>query len=153
MNTPIEVLEMSFPVRVEYYEITADSGGAGKYRGGCAARRAWRILGNDAQAAVCCERTKSPPFGLAGGKAGAAMRISLEMPDGASRELISKGGFTAPADSSVLFEVPGSGGYGAPSERDPDSLRNDLRDGYVSMEGARRDYGVADPQALLDGDD
>jgi N-methylhydantoinase B len=81
------------------------------------------------------------------------MRISLEMPDGASRELISKGGFTAPADSRVLFEVPGSGGYGAPSERDPDSLRNDLRDGYVSMEGARRDYGVADPQALLDNAD
>jgi N-methylhydantoinase B len=153
MNTPIEVLEMSFPVRVEYYEITADSGGAGKFRGGCAARRAWRILGNDSQAAVCCERTKSPPFGLAGGKAGTPMRISLETPDGASRELISKGGFTAPADSRVLFEVPGSGGYGAPSERDPESLRNDLRDGYVSMDGARKDYGVADPQALLDGDD
>mgnify|MGYP002641141204 CR=1 FL=1 len=150
MNTPIEVLEMSFPVRVEYYEITADSGGAGKYRGGCAARRAWRILGNDSQAAVCCERTKSPPFGLAGGRAGSPMRITLETPDGASRELISKGGFTAPADSRVLFEVPGSGGYGPPSERDPKSLGNDLRDGYVSMDGARRDYGVADPQALID---
>ena len=153
MNTPIEVLEMSFPVRVEYYEIIADSGGAGKYRGGCAARRAWRILGNDAQAAVCCERTKSPPFGLAGGKAGTPMRIPLETPDGARRELISKGGFTAPADSRVLFEVPGSGGYGAPEERDPVSLRNDLRNGYVSLNAARRYYGVTDPQALLDGDD
>jgi N-methylhydantoinase B len=153
MNTPIEVLEMSFPVRVEYYEIIADSGGAGKYRGGCAARRAWRILGNDAQAAVCCERTKSPPFGLAGGKAGTPMRIRLETPDGASRELISKGGFTAPSESRVLFEVPGSGGYGAPGDRNPDSLRNDLRDGYVSLDGAHRDYGVANPQALLeDGD-
>lgn len=153
MNTPIEVLEMSFPVRVEYYEIIADSGGAGKYRGGCAARRAWLILGNDAQAAVCCERTKSPPFGLAGGKAGTPMRIHLETPDGARRELISKGGFTAPADSRVLFEVPGSGGYGAPEERDPVSLRNDLRNGYVSLNAARRYYGVTDPQALLDGDD
>jgi len=153
MNTPIEVLEMSFPVRVEYYEIIADSGGAGKYRGGCAARRAWRILGNDAQAAVCCERTKSPPFGLDGGKAGTPMRIHLETSDGARRELISKGGFTAPADSRVLFEVPGSGGYGAPEERDPVSLRNDLRNGYVSLNAARRYYGVTDPQALLDGDD
>ncbi len=141
MNTPIEVLEMSFPVGVEYYEITADSGGAGKYRGGCGARRAWRILGNPSHASVCCERTKSPPFGLAGGKPGAPMTIALELADGERRELLSKGGFIAPADSRVLFETPGSGGYGPPEERDPESLAADIRDGYVSAEGARRDYG------------
>ena len=44
MNTPIEVLEMAFPVRVECYEINPDSGGAGRYRGGCGARRIWRLL-------------------------------------------------------------------------------------------------------------
>ena len=143
MNTPIEVLEMSFPVRVEYYEIAADSGGAGKYRGGCGARRAWRILGNSSHAAVCCERTKSPPFGLAGGKAGAPMTIALELPGGERRALLSKGGFIVPADGRVLFETPGSGGYGPPRERDPKSLADDIRDGYVSAQGARRDYGAS----------
>jgi len=142
MNTPIEVLEMSFPVRVEYYEIATDSGGAGKYRGGCGARRAWRILGNPSHASVCCERTKSPPFGLAGGKAGAPMTIALELPDGTRRALLSKGGFIAPAGGRVLFETPGSGGYGPPSERDPEALATDIRDGYVSAEGAKRDYGL-----------
>ena len=44
MNTPVEVLEMAFPVRVERYEINPDSGGAGRYRGGCGARRVWRML-------------------------------------------------------------------------------------------------------------
>lgn len=142
MNTPIEVLEMSFPVRVEYYEITADSGGAGRYRGGSGARRAWRVLGNDSQASICLERTKSAPFGLAGGKPGATARIAIETPDGKTRELNSKGGFPAPAGSRILLEVPGSGGYGPPADRDPDQLAEDLKDGYVSAEGAKRDYGV-----------
>jgi N-methylhydantoinase B len=144
MNTPIEVLEMSFPVRIECYEIIADSGGAGRWRGGLGARRAWRILGNPSHAAVCCERTKSPPFGLAGGQAGSPMRITLELPGGANREPNSKGSFTAPAGARVVFEVPGSGGYGPPEDRDPTRLRDDLRDGYVTPEGARRDYGVVD---------
>ena len=142
MNTPIEVLEMSFPVRVEYYEITADSGGAGKYRGGNGARRAWRVLGNVSQASICLERTKSAPFGLAGGKAGATARIAIETPDGKTRELNSKGGFIAPPDSRILLEVPGSGGYGPAADRDPAQLARDVKDGYVSSDGAKRDYGV-----------
>ncbi|MCZ6872203.1 MAG: hydantoinase B/oxoprolinase family protein [bacterium] len=142
MNTPIEVLEMSFPVRVERYELIPDSGGAGRQRGGLGARRTWRILGNDALATVCCERTKSPPFGLAGGSAGAPARISVVDPDGTERVLNSKGAFNAPADSLVTFEVPGSGGFGPATDRDPDKLRADLIDGYVSPAGAMRDYAV-----------
>jgi N-methylhydantoinase B len=142
MNTPIEVLDMSFPVRIECYEIVPDSGGAGKYRGGCGARRAWRILGNSAQAAVCCERSKSAPFGLDGGKKGAPMRVTMETPDGAIRALNSKGGFTAPAGARIQFEAPGSGGYGPPAERDPGRIADDVRDGYVSADAARRDYGA-----------
>lgn len=142
MNTPIEVLEMSFPVRVEYYEITADSGGAGRYRGGNGARRAWRVLGNDAQASICLERTKSAPFGLAGGKPGAKARIAIETPDGKTRDLNSKGGFAAPGGSRILLEVPGSGGYGAAETRDRAALERDVRDGYVTAEGAKRDYGA-----------
>ncbi|MFT5445155.1 MAG: N-methylhydantoinase B [Gammaproteobacteria bacterium] len=142
MNTPIEVLEMSFPVRVEYYEITPDSGGAGQFRGGCGARRSWRILGNPSQASVCCERTQSAPFGLAGGQPGAKARISLQAPDGAIRELVSKGGFIAPAEACILFEVPGSGGYGPVEKRDRESILQDVEDGYVSVQGAKRDYGI-----------
>ncbi len=59
MNTPIEILEMSFPVRVERYAIAPDSGGAGRYRGGCGVERVWRIIGEPSQVSVCLERTKS----------------------------------------------------------------------------------------------
>lgn len=143
MNTPIEVLEMSVPVRVERYELIPDSGGAGTYRGGLGAVRTWRVLGNDAVATVCCERTKSPPFGIVGGKAGTRARITVEEPGGTPREVNSKGSFTAISDSRVTFEVPGSGGYGPVSSRDRYRLAEDLVDGYVSQEGARRDYGLS----------
>src|SRR5260221_586016 len=86
MNTPIEVMETSFPVRIERYEINPDSGGAGRYRGGCGAVRVWRLLENaDAIGALCMERMTSPPFGLLGGKAGAAAAVKLTTPDGARR--------------------------------------------------------------------
>ena len=97
MNTPVEIIEMSFPVRVEEYALRPDSGGAGRFRGGLGARRTWRVLERDTRATVCCERTKSAPFGIAGGAAGAPARISVVEPDGAERVLNSKGSFDAPA--------------------------------------------------------
>jgi N-methylhydantoinase B len=144
MNTPIEILEMSFPLRVEEYSLIPDSGGAGTWRGGLGARRVWRVLGHEARAAVCCERSLTPPFGLAGGRPGGPMRLWLELPDGTRQRLNSKGAFSVPAGGRIVMEAPGSGGYGPPSARDPALLRADLADGYVSEEAARRDYGVAD---------
>ncbi|HZU90424.1 MAG TPA: hydantoinase B/oxoprolinase family protein [Stellaceae bacterium] len=142
MNTPIEILETSFPLRVEEYALAADSGGAGRWRGGLGVRRVWRVLGHEAHAAVCCERTLSPPFGLAGGQAGGAMQVSLELPDGTTRRLNSKGAFRVPAEGRVVMVAPGSGGFGPPSARDPERLRQDLADGYVTPEAARREYGA-----------
>jgi N-methylhydantoinase B len=141
-NTPIEILEMSFPLRVEEYALVPDSGGAGTYRGGLGVRRVWRVLGRQALAAVCLERTVTPPFGLAGGLAGAPARISLIAPGSNARALTSKGGFQAPAGSLVVLEAPGSGGYGPPSGRDESALSEDVLDGYVTASEARRVYGA-----------
>jgi N-methylhydantoinase B len=141
-NTPIEILEMSFPLRVEEYSLVPDSGGAGTWRGGLGVRRVWRVLENQAHAAVCCERTVTPPFGLDGGLAGAPARLELIAPRSNARRLTSKGGFLAPAGSLVVVEAPGSGGYGPPSGRDPAALSEDLLDGYVTAAEARRVYNV-----------
>jgi N-methylhydantoinase B len=142
MNTPIEILEMSFPLRVEEYSLVPDSGGAGTWRGGLGVRRVWRVLERDAHAAVCCERTVTPPFGLAGGLPGAPAKLTLTMPNGTRKRLTSKGGFIAPAGALVEMQAPGSGGYGPPAGRDQARLRDDLTDGYVTSEAARRDYGA-----------
>jgi N-methylhydantoinase B len=149
MNTPVEIMETSFPVRVERYAINPDSGGAGRYRGGCGAIRVWRLLdGADATGALCMERMTSPPFGLLGGKAGAAAAVKLTTPDGAARLLPGKGAFGAPAGSVIEMTTPGSGGFGPPAARDRAAIGRDLLDGYVSAASAQRDYGIADPQAL-----
>ena len=149
MNTPVEVLEMAFPVRVECYAVNPDSGGAGLYRGGCGAKRVWRMLeGADATGALCMERMTSPPFGLRGGSAGAAAVVTLTTPDGMTRSLPSKGAFAAPAGSTIDMLTPGSGGFGPASERDPAAIGHDLLDGYVSASAATRDYGVKDPDEL-----
>ena len=140
-NTPIEIIEMSFPLRVEEYALVPDSGGAGRYRGGLGVRRTWRVLERQAMASVCCERTVTPPFGLDGGLPGAPAVATLTPPSGNTRTLTSKGGFLAPAGSLVVLEAPGSGGYGDPRDRDPAALSEDLLDGYVTPAAARRDYG------------
>lgn len=151
MNTPVEVMETAFPVRIERYEINPDSGGAGRYRGGCGARRVWRLLeGADATGALCMERMTSPPFGLLGGQAGAAAVVKLKTPDGVTRDLPSKGAFGAPAGSVIDMITPGSGGFGPFAERDPGAIGRDLLDGYVSAEAVERDYQIADPEALRD---
>jgi N-methylhydantoinase B len=131
MNTPIEILEMSFPLRVEEYSLRPDSGGAGRWRGGVGVRRSWRILQHDSQCSTCCERTVTAPPGL----------------EGTSHRVPSKGAFVAPSGSLVTLDLPGSGGFGPPAERDPAVLAQDLIDGYVTAAGAWRDYGV-DPADL-----
>jgi N-methylhydantoinase B len=149
MNTPVEIMEMAFPVRIERYEVNPDSGGAGRYRGGCGAIRVWRLLdGADATGALCMERMTSPPFGLLGGKAGAAAAVKLTTPDAATRHLPGKGAFSAPAGAVIEMITPGSGGFGPVAARDSAAIARDLLDGYVSAAAAERDYGVADPQAL-----
>jgi N-methylhydantoinase B len=94
------------------------------------------------------ERMRSAPFGLSGGKAGAAAAVTLTTPDGTTKTLPSKGAFLAPAGSVVDMRTPGSGGFGPPAERERSAIGRDLLDGYVSEKAARRDYGIAEPQAL-----
>jgi len=148
MNTPVEIIEMAFPVRIERYEVNPDSGGAGRFRGGCGARRVWRMLADNATGSLCMERMTSPPFGLLGGEAGAAAVVTLTIADGATRHLPSKGAFSWLAGAVVDMITPGAGGFGPPSDRDPRQVGRDLLDGYVSDAAARRDYGVADPDGL-----
>jgi len=149
MNTPVEIMETAFPVRVERYEVNPDSGGPGRYRGGCGARRVWRLLDRaDATGALCMERMTSPPFGLLDGKAGAAAVVKLTTADGVTRDLPSKGAFAAPAGSVIDMITPGSGGFGPVAERDSAAIGRDLLDGYVSAASAHRDYGIAEPEAL-----
>jgi len=148
MNTPIEILEMSFPVRVERYELTPDSGGVGRWRGGLGVDRVWRILGAATVATFCFERTKSPPFGLHGGGPGAAARVVVIDADGAERPALEKGAIPVPAGAAIRFRAPGAGGYGLAAERAPERVHDDLLNGYVTPAAAAQAYGVTAADGL-----
>lgn len=143
MNTPVEVLEMAFPIRLLEYSIEPDSGGPGEYRGGNGSRRIWQLLeGADATGSLCMERMVSPPFGLLDGKPGVTARVTLTTPDGETRDLDGKGAFSAPAGAVVTMRTPGSGGMGNPNKRTREAVISDLEDGYITPEHARGEYGV-----------
>ncbi|MCC6192682.1 MAG: hydantoinase B/oxoprolinase family protein [Anaerolineales bacterium] len=142
-NTPVEAVELEYPVRVERYELIPDSGGPGKYRGALAVRRDIRVLIDGVTWARYGDRQRFAPFGLFGGRDGARGLFVLNPGTPGERLMKSKGLDQLTAGDVVSLRLPGAGGYGDPAERDPARLRRDVRDGKVSRESALRDYGVA----------
>jgi N-methylhydantoinase B len=109
LNTPIEVLEHAYPVRVRRYTLRRGSGGAGRYRGGEGIVREIELLART-QVGLLCDRRKFAPYGLAGGKPGAKGKNSL-VRNGRRRRLPSKCSFYAPAGALIRIETPGGGGW------------------------------------------
>jgi len=110
LNTPVEVLEHTYPLRVRCYALRRGSGGAGAARGGDGIVREMELL-TEAQVGVLSDRRKTAPYGLAGGRPGAKGRTFL-LVGGGKRRLASKCGLYAPAGAVVRFETPGGGGWG-----------------------------------------
>ncbi|WP_313694019.1 hydantoinase B/oxoprolinase family protein [Halorarum halobium] len=146
LNTPAEVLETAYPLRVERYALRPDSGGAGEFRGGLGLRRDIRVRDHEARFSLLAERHESRPYGLAGGDPGANGAAYLVDDDGDEREkLPAKHTRDLPAGSVVSVRTPGGGGYGDPADRDPEAVARDLRLGKLSPALAREAYGY-DPE-------
>jgi N-methylhydantoinase B len=110
LNTPTEVLEMTYPFRVRRYGLRRGSGGHGKYRGGDGIVREIEVL-VDAQVGMLSDRRKTAPYGLAGGSTGAKGKNEIEL-RGRRKKVRSKCGMYVPAGSVVRIETPGGGGWG-----------------------------------------
>ena len=121
LNTPTEVLEITYPVRLRRYSLRPGSGGAGEYRGGDGIVRELEFL-VDAQAGVLCERRKIGPYGLAGGSPGACGKNELVSRNGRKR-IASKCGFYVQAGDVIHIETPGGGGWGRADGRGNNSRR------------------------------
>jgi N-methylhydantoinase B len=142
MNTPVEAIEQRFPIRIERYELVADSGGAGKFRGSLALRRDIRVLTGPVSFARYADRHTIAPQGLFGGKPGTTGCFELNPETNHARPLRSKGLDTLEAGDLVRLRLPGAGGYGDPRERDLDALDRDLIDGKVTPDAAEANYAV-----------
>jgi N-methylhydantoinase B len=107
LNTPVEAVELSYPLRVERYALREGSGGAGRHPGGDGIVRELRVL-EDCRLSVLAERRTRGPAGAAGGEPGAAGRTLLngeELPPKATRQLR--------AGDVLRVESPGGGGWGS----------------------------------------
>jgi len=111
MNTPAEVIETEYALRVERHELRTRSGGAGRHRGGDGLRRVYRVLADDARLTTMVERSRIAPWGFAGGSDGEPSAVWLER-DGVRRQLRGKGTVELRRDDVVTVETAGGGGWG-----------------------------------------
>ena len=113
MNTPVEALEITYPLRVERYELREDSSGPGRHRGGLGVVRALRVLGHEARVSLQSDRRRFQPYGLNGGSPGQCGRNRVIDAQGGVHEQPGKTTLTLRADETVVVETPGGGGWGA----------------------------------------
>lgn len=148
-NRPIETIEIEQGLRVLRYDINPDSGGPGKWRGGVGQLLVVEAIGEAGGVVQISglERSRMQPWGFAGGKPGALVRavINAGRPD--ERPVPKGQPVRLERGDTVTLQMPGGGGIGDPFDRDEDMVEIDVRRGFVSVEAAREDYGVA----IVDG--
>jgi N-methylhydantoinase B len=139
-NNPVEVLETKSPMFIESYGYRPDTGGAGRYRGGVGVGRAYRFLAPSI--GICLVyKTRTKPWPIAGGREGDNNHIVLN--PGTDREVVQGGSYNHLDTGEVLVNnTGGGGGYGDPFEREPALVARDVRNGFVSVGAAEREYGV-----------
>lgn len=148
-NVPNEFLERYFPMVIERYETAPDSGGPGLHRGGNGIHMTYRFL-EAGQIAIHDDRWFVPPWGVNGGQPGARARKILEKADGTQSVVGNKQeDIAVEAGDQLHFITWGGGGWGDPLERDPALVAKEIRQGLVTVAGARA-YGVVIEDGAVD---
>jgi N-methylhydantoinase B len=142
-NFPSEFLDTAFPVRVRRYAINPDTGGPGRWRGGCGLIREVEVLAPEAMISMRIDTVENPPWGVAGGHAAGSGRcvVNPGRPDERVLKPLSDGNMVKRGDI-VRIETGGGGGWGHPFDRDADLVLSDTRGGFVSRASAEANYGV-----------
>ncbi len=144
MGVPVEVIESVAPLIVYRREIAQDTGGAGRFRGGCGQHmEVGTRTDRPYNLGPIFDRTRVPAEGYEGGSQGALGAIIIS--DG--RALQDKSQVGLSPDERFTLQLPGGGGYYDPYTRDVAAVVDDVLDGFVSIAAARSDYGVViDPE-------
>ena len=138
-GVPAEIIENVSPLLMEQRALVPDSGGPGRYRGGLGQEMVLSVRTSEPVIhSAMYDRTKFPALGYGGGKNGELGDFHLS--DGSRPH--PKAQYRLLPDQKVTLRLPGGGGFYSPLERDPELVRQDVRDGYVSVEAARTEYGV-----------
>ncbi|WP_226011386.1 hydantoinase B/oxoprolinase family protein [Halomicrobium salinisoli] len=138
-NTPVEALELSYPLRVERYELRPDTGGAGRQRGGLGIRRDVRVLDHDASVSLLADRRRNRPYGLDGGEPGAPGDDRV-VEGGQERSIEGMTALDLSPGDLLSVRTPGGGGFGPPEERSVEAIERDLEQDRVTPEHVAERY-------------
>lgn len=139
----LEGQERDTPLITSEHAIVMDSAGPGQFRGGCGVRKGGHLLQcENSVISYCSDRNRSITWGSEGGLPGIPHGVTLEM-DGEVNEMGTVFS-NIPISEDDMFVRPssGGGGFGDPLERDPEAVLEDVIDEYVSIDRAKKDYGV-----------
>ena len=140
-DLPIEVFENKYPVSIFNYGFRKDSGGTGKFRGGCGLYREYTINA-DGFVSLWFERSVTPAWGLFGGKDGIGPNVNIKSHDEKEKNLLKANGLQVKKGTVLTTYTGGGGGFEKSFERNPENVLNDVINKYVSIEKARDHYGV-----------
>lgn len=140
MNTPIEELERSLPIRMTRYEFRPDSSGAGERRGGSGLLRSYMALADWTTFTILADRERHKPWGLFGGRPGKGTEVMLTR-GGRSTKVSTKSTLVLRAGDEMEIRTAGGGGYGPPRRRRASAVRSDVENHLLSQARARLDYG------------
>ena len=151
-NVSVEMIESEYPIRINEYGMLADTGGAGRHRGGLGLVREYEILSDEAILNVRSDKRRFPPHGLFGGRSGSSSWNYVN-PGRSDRVLPVLMTEVEKLRRGDVFrhEMSGGGGYGDPLERDPESVLRDVVEEKVTPEHAEREYGVVIVESGDDG--
>lgn len=145
---PVEVFEVKYPAVIRRYGFRADTGGPGRFRGGCGLYRTFAVE-PEARLYLWFERSVSPAWGLFGGREAIGPDVVVNPGREDERHMLKANAHPLAPGSVVELRTGGGGGFGDPLQRDPERVREDVRNGHVTLEAADRDYGVVlDPETL-----
>jgi N-methylhydantoinase B len=141
-NNPIEELEMRLPMRCNQYELREEGSAAGQWRGGIGIVRKWEFL-SDSLFTGEGDRHYDPPRGVHGGKNGVTGSLTLNPGTARSQNLHAKlTNYRFRSGDILEIKAPCGGGYGNPSDRDPEQVWQDVLDEYITVQKAKDEYGV-----------
>ena len=142
-NTPVEINEVEVPIRILAYHLAPDSGGAGRYRGGLSTTLVFQVFAP--QTVITArnrDRTRFRPWGVRGGRAGKPSSYVVNEGTAKERTLGNTDIFTAQPGDIIRITSSGGGGWGSPLDRPPEKVLEDVLQHFVTIQGAREEYGV-----------
>jgi N-methylhydantoinase B len=141
-NCPAEVAEARYGVFVDYLSFHDEEGGAGLHRGGKGVRIDYRMKSDNAWLTVAYTRSRILPWPLKGGREGSPNHVVIVRADGSTENHSVVSGLTVNCDEIIRIITGTGAGWGDPMQRDLELVKEDLKNGYITLEQANRDYGL-----------